>query len=60
MILNVLVIESRRGCGRVWCDSFSGSLGVLCLYLWYNHTISFSNVCVRGTSLCVLCVFLLY
>ena len=34
-----------------WCEYLSGSFfGVLYLYLWYNHTISVSNNCVRGIN----------
>jgi len=34
-MLNVFEIESKRFCGRVYCDAFSGSFfGILCLYLW--------------------------
>lgn len=30
VILNIFVIESRRLCGRLWCDAFSGSFfGIL-------------------------------
>ena len=28
--------------------------GILYLYLWYNHTISVSNGCIRGISSCGL------
>ena len=38
-----------------WCEYLSGSFfGILYLYLWYNHTISVSNGCVAGISLCGL------
>ena len=34
-----------------WCEYLSGSFfGILYLYLWYNHTISVSNDCVRGIN----------
>lgn len=40
--------------------SLNHSLVFLFLYLWYSHTISFSNVCVGGTSPCELDHDLLY
>ena len=34
-----------------WCEYLSGLFfGILYLYLWYNHTISISNGCVKGIS----------
>ena len=44
-----------------WCEYLNGSFfGILYLYLWYNHTISVSNGCIRGISPCGLfrdCVY---
>ena len=34
-MLNVFVMVSKRFCGRVYCDAFSGSFfGILELYIW--------------------------
>jgi hypothetical protein len=60
-MLNVFVMVSRRFCGRVCCDAFSGSFfGILELHLWYSHIISVSNDCGGGTRLCVLYLSMLY
>ena len=44
-----------------WCKYLNGSSSsILYLYLWYNHTISVSNGCVRGINPCGLfcdCVY---
>ena len=44
-----------------WCEYLSGSFfDIIFLYLWYNHTISVSNDCVRGINPCDLfsdCVY---
>ena len=47
--------------GMEWCEYLSRSFfGIPYLYLWYNHTISISNGCVRGIYPCSLfsdCVY---
>ena len=46
---------SRMVWGRVYCESLRGSfLGILYLYLWYNHATSVSNGCVGGSRFCGL------
>ena len=41
--------------GSVYCESLRGSfLGVLYLYLWYNHATSVSNGWMGGSRLCGL------
>ena len=40
VICNMFMIFSRMASGSVYCASFRGSLlGVLYLYLWFNHAI---------------------
>ena len=42
--------------GSVYCESLRESfLGVLYLYLWYNHATYVSNGWVGGSRLCGLC-----
>ena len=53
VIWNVFIKFSRMAFGSVCCESLRGSfLGVLYLYLWYNHATSVSNGWVGGSRLC--------
>ena len=52
VIWKEFMICSMMSFGSVYCDSLRWSLlGSLYLYLWYNHTIFFSNDCVGGCRL---------
>ena len=60
-MLKDVVMWSSNIFGMEWCEYLSGSFfGIQYLYLWYNHTISVSNDCLRGINPCGLfsdCVY---